>query len=89
MSIKELPGAKLVPDRHSCSGFVHRREGRTTESQHFCQAGASPTVRSSINMTCLPAAQFYLWNWEWVVAYNWCVLYMSDKVLSWIECLLT
>lgn len=30
MSIKELPGAKLVPDRHSYWGFGHGREGRTT-----------------------------------------------------------
>lgn len=44
MNIKELPGAKLVPDRHSYSGFVHGREGRTT-SEAAWQPRASTSAR--------------------------------------------
>lgn len=33
MSIKELPGATLVPDIHSYSGFIHKRDGK-----HYCQS---------------------------------------------------
>lgn len=33
MSIKELPGATLVSDIHSYSGFIHKRDGK-----HYCQS---------------------------------------------------
>lgn len=44
MGIKELPGAKLVPDRHSYSGFVHGKEGTTTAEAAW-QPRASTSAR--------------------------------------------